>query len=74
MKHRWEVRRQLNPASDGQRRWDRAYQLLLQWTTSTSGEPANKATAGSCSRQEEHHENCSLPAGFDSAPGPGSEL
>lgn len=31
MKRHWQVRRQVTPHPDGQRRWDRAYQLLLQW-------------------------------------------
>jgi hypothetical protein len=31
MKRHWQVRRQTAPHPDGQRRWDRAYQLLLQW-------------------------------------------
>ena len=33
MKHQWRMRRQFHQHPDGQRRWDRAYQLLLQWTT-----------------------------------------
>ena len=74
MKHQWNVRRQFNPAPDGQRRWDRAYQLLLQSTLSNDSEPADKSLAGSCNDQEEGHENRCLPSGFDSAPSPGPEL
>lgn len=40
MKRQWRTRRQALPQSDGQRRWDRAYQLLLEWTT-----PSETATA-----------------------------
>ncbi|GIK43935.1 MAG: hypothetical protein BroJett011_77680 [Chloroflexota bacterium] len=32
MKRHWRIRRQTNPKLDGQQRWDRAYQLLLQWS------------------------------------------
>lgn len=32
MKRKWAVRRSLVQRSDGQRRWDIAYQRLLQWT------------------------------------------
>ena len=32
MKRTWKVSRSLKPQSDGQRRWDIAYQLLWQWT------------------------------------------
>ena len=35
MKQQWRTRRQTLPQPDGQRRWDRAYQLLLEW-----GDPA----------------------------------
>lgn len=32
MKRQWRARRQVLPQPDGQRRWDWAYQLLLDWT------------------------------------------
>lgn len=32
MKQQWLTSRTLVPQSDGQRRWDLAYQLLWQWT------------------------------------------
>jgi len=32
MKRRWEKHRQFNPQPDGEQRWDRAYQYLLQWS------------------------------------------
>lgn len=31
----WHVRRTGVPTVTGQRRWDRAYQLLLQWATTS---------------------------------------
>jgi hypothetical protein len=31
MLRRWIVHRQVKETEDAQRRWDRAYQLLLQW-------------------------------------------
>ena len=31
MRHDWRTTRRLEPHPDGQRRWDRAYQLLLEW-------------------------------------------
>jgi hypothetical protein len=33
MKHHWQIRRQFQPTADGARRWDQAYQYLLDWTT-----------------------------------------
>jgi hypothetical protein len=35
MKRHWLVRRQFKPYLDGTQRWDRAYQLLLQWANTT---------------------------------------
>lgn len=31
MKRQWRIHRQVIESSDGQRRWDRAYQCLLRW-------------------------------------------
>ena len=38
MTHSWQVTRATAPRPDGQRRWDRAYQLLLEWS---AGEPTD---------------------------------
>ena len=35
MHHQWRLRRETVSVADGNRRWDRAYQLLLEW-----GDPA----------------------------------
>lgn len=35
MKHEWKKRRVLVEQIDAQRRWDRAYQMLLMWTTAS---------------------------------------
>ncbi len=37
----WHVRRTGVPTATGQQRWDRAYQLLLQWAATTSPQPAS---------------------------------
>jgi hypothetical protein len=39
VKRNWEVRRSLVQRADGQRRWDIAYQRLLQWTQATATVP-----------------------------------
>ena len=36
----WRVRRSGVAAATGQQRWDRAYQLLLQWATTNPADPA----------------------------------
>ena len=35
----WQVRRTGVPVATGQQRWDRAYQLLLQWATTPPPRP-----------------------------------
>jgi len=32
MRRKWQIQRQLQPTADAERRWDRAYQHLLEWT------------------------------------------
>jgi hypothetical protein len=41
MKRQWQIRRQFQEAADAARRWDQAYQLLLQWSqpTRTNNDP-----------------------------------
>jgi hypothetical protein len=36
----WQARRTGVPMATGQQRWDRAYQLLLQWTATPPSLPA----------------------------------
>jgi hypothetical protein len=38
MKRQWQVARQFQTCADGQRRWDRAFQLLLEWTAPVTQE------------------------------------
>ena len=35
MTRHWQIRRQLHTTADAARRWDRAYQMLLQWSQAT---------------------------------------
>ena len=35
MKRQWQIRRQFQTTADAARRWDQAYQMLLQWSQST---------------------------------------
>lgn len=39
MKRQWKVQRTLLKHSEGQRRWDIAYQRLLQWTQEVADVP-----------------------------------
>ena len=53
MKRKWQVRRSVVERSDGQRRWDIAYQLLVCWAM----EPTDDPLPDSISNQENKHED-----------------
>ena len=61
---RWTVRRELLPTPGAWQRWDRAYQLLLAWTSSADQreEP-----------QEEGHEGGDVRPSLDSVSGAGPD-
>jgi hypothetical protein len=42
MRRTWQVRRSWTEDLDGQRRWDRAYQLLLRWTVAARQPPTEE--------------------------------
>ncbi len=66
MKRQWRTRRQVLPQPDGQRRWDRAYQLLLDWPTlsesaeATVAPPTVPPVAALRSTQEVEHAGCPI--------------
>jgi len=72
MKRQWHIRRQFQASKDGARRWDHAYQLLLQWSS------AHQATQCPALRPpldpspvEALDENRPLSPRLDPAPKPG---
>ena len=69
MKHQWCVRRQATPYPDGQQRWDRAYQLLLQWARA-SGSPALPPESD---QKEEADARRVVRAGLDHRPDSGTD-
>ena len=64
-KHTWQVTRRGIARSDGERRWDYAYQFLLQWAREidTGTQPASPAQT-----QEEGHGNRSVCPRLDHPP------
>jgi hypothetical protein len=77
MKRSWRLRRQTSASPDGQRRWNHAYQLLLEWTipnellsvsVSTSHPALALLPAGAY--QEEDHAHRPVSSGLDSATSP----
>jgi|Tabmets5t2r1_1033131.scaffolds.fasta_scaffold13541_3 uncharacterized protein (UPF0548 family) len=65
MKTLWQVRRAVVARGDGERRWDNAYQFLLQWAMAHD---AGTDPAPSHSEKEHSHERCPLCPGFDHPP------
>jgi hypothetical protein len=64
MTQEWIVRRQTVARSDGQRRWDQAYQQLLRWT---------RETCPGLPRQEEKHASSVLCPGLDDPASPDTD-
>lgn len=50
MKRQWQIRRTLLASTEGQRRWDRAYQQVLSWT---SPDPPSRLAAASSEQEAE---------------------
>ena len=69
-KHPWQVTRSGIARSDGERRWDYAYQFLLQWAMEcdTGNSPVLSAHA-----QEESHGSRPVCPGVDQPPATGPD-
>ena len=68
MRQQWIVQRTVRAESDGQRRWDRAYQHLLAWA---NPEPRNEHNTIPCPPpdQEKNHESSNIRPSVHPAPG-----
>jgi hypothetical protein len=62
MNRMWQVHRELVAHPDGQRRWDRAYQLLLRWADDVPVAQASTVT------QEDDDACCLVCASLDQSP------
>jgi hypothetical protein len=70
MKRPWRLRRQTTPSPSGQRRWNQAYHLLLEWSDPPSALAAVHLEARPDAEQEEHDANCPVCESFDPATSP----
>lgn len=59
-KRHWHVQRHFIEVPDAQQRWDRAYQLLLSWTSSRQAPTTDNVGE----KGLDHHADCSLCSGF----------
>ncbi len=66
MKREWKVQRSVIERPDGHRRWDRAYQCLLQWAKEAACSQTQPTLLSS--PQEDDHGRSHLCSRFDSAP------
>ncbi len=62
-KRSWRIRRDGMTSPDAQRRWDRAYQLLIQWSQAALQEQEPDQVVREAMRQEECDESGNLCAG-----------
>jgi hypothetical protein len=74
MQHQWRLCRTLQEHRDGQRRWDRTYQLLLQWAQTPDTPPSEPSQRPSVAVQppltrplEVSHASRDLCPGLDPA-------
>ena len=68
MKPVWKVRRTVTARDDGQRRWDYAYQFLVQWAMDSSADTCSAPT-----QQEEGNECGTLRPRLDPTPTAGPD-
>ena len=70
MRRKWQIQRQLQPMSDAEQRWDRAYQHLLAWTRLEEPKEASELRTQAPKHEEMTSENNRyLCSGFDRAVG-----
>ena len=69
MRHHWQVTRRGISKRDGQQRWDRAYQVLLQWTVPDRQSAMALLTPGLVLGQEASNESSDLYSRLDPAAG-----
>jgi hypothetical protein len=73
MKRPWRLRRQTTPSPSGQRRWNQAYHLLLEWTDPPSTLAAVHLEALPDADQEEHDAYCPVCESVDPATSPAAD-
>jgi hypothetical protein len=72
MKRQWKVRRQFQPTTNAERRWDQVYQHLLEWTLPIDPVPDQLASFRPPAEVEVRYEDCDLSASIDQPSDPGS--
>ena len=69
MKRKWVKRREFVPQADGEQRWDRAYQYLLQWAKEMEAHPQMSSDHLTHPKQEVDDERSDVCAGLHTKSG-----
>jgi hypothetical protein len=72
MKRQWKVRRQFQPTTNAERRWDQAYQHLLEWTLPIDLVSDQLASFRPPAEAKVRYEDCDLSTSIDQPSDPGS--
>jgi hypothetical protein len=72
MKRQWKVRRQFQPTTNAERRWDQGYQHLREWTLPIDSVPDQLASFRPAPEVEARYEDCDLSASIDQPSDSGS--
>jgi hypothetical protein len=72
MKRQWIVRRHFQSTTNAERRWDQAYQHLLEWTLPSDPVSDQLASSRPPAEAEVRCEDCDLSASIDNPADPGS--
>ena len=73
MKSQWKLARHLVAHPDGERRWDRAYQYLLQQTIKTELKTNSGGVTAPELKGERDHESSTVCACLNASPIPGAD-
>jgi len=71
MKRQWQIRRQFQTTADAARRWDQAYQMLLQWSQSTESTTKPDLSTPLYSPSEVTYDQRNLCSRIDGSPDAG---
>ena len=69
MKGKWVKRREFVPQTDGEQRWDRAYQYLLLWAKELESHPEMSSDHLRQPKQEVDHDGSGVRASFHTKSG-----
>jgi hypothetical protein len=73
MKRQWTIRRQFQPTTDAERRWDQTYQHLLGWTLPSNPVYVPVPSSRPPAEPEARDEDCDLWTGVNQPSDPSAD-